>query len=61
MNRLEKLPVPILPTFVGTLTLSNVYAGFGYSWLRHFMMWTALIFMVCYIDKIIRFHKTCLE
>ena len=61
MNRLEKLPVPILPTFVGALTLSNVYAGFGYSWLRHFMMWTALIVMVCYIVKIIRFPKTCLE
>ena len=49
MNRLEKLPVPILPTFVGALTLSNVYAGFGYSWLRHVMMWTAVVILICYI------------
>lgn len=61
MNRLERLPVPILPTFVGALTLSNVYAGFGYSWLRHFMMWTAAVVLICYIVKIIRFPKTCLE
>lgn len=61
MNRLEKLPVPILPTFVGALTLSNVYAGFGYSWLRHVMMWTAVVILICYIVKMIRFPKTCLE
>ena len=61
MNRLEKLPVPILPTFVGALTLSNVYAGFGYSWLRHFMMWTAAVILICYIVKLVRFPKTCLE
>lgn len=60
MNRLEKLPVPILPTFVGALTLSNVYAGLGYSWLRHMMMWIAMAVLVCYIVKIIRFPKTCL-
>lgn len=61
MNRLERLPVPILPTFVGALTLSNVYAGFGYSWLRHVMMWTAAVILICYIVKMICFPKTCLE
>ena len=24
MNRLERMPVPVLPTFVGALTLGNV-------------------------------------
>lgn len=61
MNRLEKLPVPILPTFVGALTLSGVYAGFGYSWLRHVMMCIAAVILICYIVKMIRFPKTCLE
>lgn len=59
MNRLEKMPVPVLPTFVGALTLSNVYSGMGYSWVRHLTMWTATIILLLYIVKIIRFPKTC--
>ena len=27
IKRLEKMPVPVLPTFVGLLTLSNVYGA----------------------------------
>jgi len=57
MNRLEKLPVPILPTFVGAATLSNVYAGLGYDWIRHITMWAAAVVLLCYIVKIIRFPK----
>ena len=30
MERLERMPVPVLPTFVGALTLGNVYSGMGY-------------------------------
>lgn len=59
MNRLEKMPVPVLPTFVGALTLSNVYSGMGYSWIRHIFMWTATIILLLYIIKIIKFPQTC--
>lgn len=59
MKRLEKMPVPVLPTFVGALTLSNVYAGIGYPWVRHITMWAATIILLLYIVKIIRFPKTC--
>ncbi len=59
MKRLEHLPVPILPTFVGTLTLSNVYAGIGYSFIRHLMMWIAAALLICYILKLIRFFPIC--
>lgn len=59
MERLERMPVPVLPTFVGALTLSNVYNGLGYSWVRHLTMWAACVVLVCYIIKILRFPRTC--
>lgn len=61
MNRLEKLPVPVLPTFVGAATLGNVYAGLAYPWVRHITMWAAAVMIICYLIKIIRFPKTCLS
>lgn len=59
MERLERMPVPVLPTFVGALTLSNVYSGMGYSFVRHLTMWAATIVILLYIIKIIRFPGTC--
>lgn len=59
MNRLERIPVPVIPTFVGALTLGNVYAGMGYSWIRHITMWAATILIFVYVAKIILFPKTC--
>ena len=59
MNRLEKMPVPVRPTFVGALTISNVYSGMGYPWVRHITMWAATIILVLYIVKLVKFPKTC--
>ena len=59
MSRLEKMPVPVLPTFVGALTLSNVLSGMGYPWVRHLTMWTATIILLLYIVKIIKFTDVC--
>lgn len=59
MNRLEKMPVPVLPTFVGALTLSNVYSGMGFVWVRHLTMWAATVIFLLYTVKIIKFPKTC--
>lgn len=59
MERLERMPVPVLPTFVGALTLSNVYNGMGYAWVRHLTMWAACFVLLCYIVKIVRFPQTC--
>lgn len=61
LERLEKMPVPVLPTFVGALTLSNVYNGLGFAWIRHLMMWTATIILLVYIVKIIKYPKVCLN
>ena len=61
MDRLERMPVPVLPTFVGALTLSNVLSGMGYTWIRHATMWAATIIMLLYIVKIVKFPKVCLK
>ena len=59
MERLQRMPVPVLPTFVGALTLSNVYSGMGYPWIRHMVMWTATIILLLYIVKLIKFPQVC--
>ena len=59
MNRLERMPVPVLPTFVGALTLSNVYSGMGYPWVRHITMWAATIVLLLYFVKIIKYPSVC--
>lgn len=61
MDRLERMPVPVLPTFVGALTLSNVFNSMGYAWVRHLTMWAATIILFLYIIKIIKYPKTCLN
>jgi exfoliative toxin A/B len=61
MERIQRMPVPVLPTFVGAMTLSNVYSGMGYTWVRHLTMWAATIVLLVYIVKLIRYPKTCLE
>ena len=59
MEGLKKLPVPVLPTFVGALTLSNVYGGLGFTWFRHVTMAIATVVIICYIAKIILYPGTC--
>ena len=61
MSRLEKIPVPCIATFLSFLTLSNVYGGLGFVWLRYLIMVLGTIFMICYILKMIMFPKTCLS
>lgn len=54
-TRLSNIPVPILATMVGAMTLSNLWAPLGYVWIRHIIMWSAAIILLCYIGKIL-FH-----
>lgn len=61
MNRLERMPVPVIPTMLAVLTVSNVYAGMGYSWIRHISMIAVTIVMLCYVAKIVMFPKACLN
>lgn len=59
MKRLERMPVPVLPTFVGALTLGNVYSGMGYAWIRHLTMWTATVVLLLYGVKLVKYPSVC--
>lgn len=59
MERLKNLPVAILPTFVGTLTLSNVYGGMGYTWVRYLAMAVATLVILVYILKLVLYFDVC--
>lgn len=61
MERLKNMPVPVLPTFVGALTLSNVYAGLGFAWVRHITMIVATVIWIAYVVKILMYKDTCIE
>ncbi len=60
IEKLKKMPVPVLPTFVAALTLSNVYGGMGYTWLRYTVMTIAALVVLAYILKIIFHPGVCL-
>lgn len=60
-QRLENMPVPLLPTMVGACTLSNVYAGLGFTWVKNITMCIAAIILIAYTMKIIFYGKTVLK
>lgn len=59
-SRLQRMPVPVLPTMVGAITLANYMQGFGFDWVRHVTVWAAIAILACYIVKIVAFPKTCI-
>lgn len=61
IKRLERLPVPVLPTMVGAATLSNVYATLGFIWVRHLSMWAAALVVLAYLGKLLLYPRTCLH
>lgn len=58
IQKIENMPVPILPTMVGALTLATVYSGMGYTWIRHITSWAAVIVLLTYLTKIVVYPKT---
>ena len=61
MERLEKIPVPVIATFLSFLTLGNVYGGLGFVWLRYLIMTCGTVFILCYILKLALYPGTCLK
>lgn len=61
LQKIENLPIPVLPTMVGALTLSTVYSNMGYTWIRHITSWAAVVILLTYIVKIIVYPKTCMN
>lgn len=57
-QKLARIPVPVLPTMVGAATLSNVYAGLGFTAVRHITMFIASVVLLCYLIKIVIHFET---
>ncbi len=58
-EKLKTIPVPLLPTMVGACTLSNVYMGLGFTWIRHIIFVTTICVILAYIGKFITNFDTC--
>ena len=54
-NKLKNMPIAIVPTMVGAATLSNVYQGLGFTWIKHVTIWAAILILLSYLGKIV-FH-----
>jgi exfoliative toxin A/B len=59
IDRLKKMPVPLLPTMVGACTLSNVYLAQGFPIVRHITMISALVIWLIYLVRIFLVFETC--
>ncbi len=57
LQKVENIPVPLLPTMVGAITLSNMYVPLGFTWIRHIMMILATIILVAYVVKIVTYFQ----
>lgn len=53
IEKVGKIPVPLLPAMVGACTLSNVYDSLGFGWVRHITMILATLLLLAYVIKII--------
>lgn len=51
-ERIGKIPIAIVPTFVGLCTLSNMYLLFGFTWIRHISMIVSMVLLAIYLLKI---------
>lgn len=60
-ERLKNMPVPVVATMLGAATLSNIYQGLGYGWVRHLTMWAATAVLLFYIGKIILYPSIVRE
>lgn len=56
-EKIKNIPVPLLPTLTGILTLSNVFAGIGFNWLRHINMFLVGFFLILYVIKIFKYPQ----
>ncbi len=52
-EKLKGLPLPILPTTLGAITLSNVYGLLGFSFVKNFFNLFGTIIILYYLAKIV--------
>lgn len=61
VQKLENLPVPVLPTMVGAATLGTVYANLGFTWIKHITIFAVAVILISYTGKIFVHNKTVVK
>lgn len=57
LDRIERMPIPVVATAVGACTLSNVYSGLGFPIIRHITMIFGTVIFLAYLYKFIKYPK----
>lgn len=60
-ERLSKIHIAIVPTFVGLYTLSNIYLSLGFTCIRHMSMVASIVLLIIYLLKIATNFSTIKE
>ncbi|WP_250278555.1 TDT family transporter [[Clostridium] colinum] len=60
IDKTKHIPLPVVPCMLGACTLSNVYNGLGFSFIRHLTVFFAILVVLSYITKIIM-HPTVIK
>lgn len=58
LNKLEKMPVPLLPASVGACTLANIYYGMGYTWIKNITILVATLIWIVYLFRFFKAKET---
>ncbi len=53
LDKTKHIPLPIVPCMLGACTLSNIYSGLGFTFIRHLTIFFAILVVLSYIIKII--------
>ncbi len=52
-EKTKHIPIPLLPCMLGAYTLSNIYSGLGFTFIRHFTVFLAIVVLFAYLTKIL--------
>lgn len=60
LKKTKHIPLPIVPCMLGACTLSTIYSGLGFPFIRHLTIFFATIVVLAYLIKII-LHPTVMK
>ncbi len=52
-DKTKHIPLPLVPCMLGACTLSNIYSGLGFTFIRHLTIFFSILIVLLYLIKII--------
>ncbi len=52
-DKTKHIPLPLVPCILGACTLSNIYSGLGFTFIRHLTIFFSILIVLLYVIKII--------